>query len=95
MVIKRIGPLSCAKITGVIYAILGIVVGAAFSLASITGTVTTGASEDAPTRAAMGIAAIVALPIVYGGLGFCVTFIFAWLYNALVDVVGGIEIELQ
>jgi hypothetical protein len=35
MVIKRIGPVSCAKITGTLYAILGIVVGAIFSLTSL------------------------------------------------------------
>lgn len=95
MVIKRVGALSCARITGVIYGILGIVVGAAFSLVSIMGGLSTGAPEDASARAAMGIAAIVALPIVYGCLGFVMTYILAWLYNALADVVGGIEIELQ
>ena len=37
MVIKRIGPVSCAKITGTLYAILGLVIGGVFSLVALAG----------------------------------------------------------
>jgi hypothetical protein len=50
MVIKRIGPVSCAKITGTLYAILGIVVGAIFSLASLPMAVTASASQRLPVE---------------------------------------------
>jgi hypothetical protein len=37
----------------------------------------------------------VALPILYGGMGFVMTLIGAWLYNILAGFVGGIEMDLQ
>ncbi len=95
MIIRRFGPLSCARIAGVLYALLGVVIGAIFSLASVVGGLASSSSEDASLRAAMGIAAILVFPVLYGGLGFVGTLIAAWLYNALVEVVGGIEVELQ
>ena len=95
MIIKRFGPLSCARIAGVLYGLLGVVIGAVFSLASVVGGLATNTSEDASVRAAMGIAAILVFPVLYGGIGFVGTLIAAWLYNALAEVVGGIEVELR
>ena len=95
MVIRRIGPMSCARISGTLYAIMGIVLGAIFSLAALAGAFI-GDSSQGPFAAAMfGVAAIVILPLLYGGLGFIATFIAAWLYNILAGVVGGIELDLQ
>ena len=39
MVLKRIGPVSCAKVTGTLYAILGIVIGGIVSLAVLAGAI--------------------------------------------------------
>ena len=95
MVIKRIGPVSCAKITGTLYAILGICVGAIFSLVSLVGGFASNASEGAGLGALIGVGAIVVFPILYGGVGFVATFIGAWLYNVVAGLVGGIEMDLQ
>lgn len=95
MVIKKIGPLSLAKISGTLYAILGLVFGALFSLIALTGGVTSGSSEAFGFEALMGAGAVILFPIFYGAIGFVAAFVSAWLYNLLAGVVGGIELELQ
>jgi hypothetical protein len=95
MVLKRLGPLSCAKITGTLYAILGLVFGAIFSMVSLATGFGSNTSGGMGFGALMGVGAIVALPILYGGMGFVTTLIGAWLYNILAGVVGGIEMDLQ
>ena len=94
MVIRRIGPMSCARISGTLYAVVGLILGAMFSFVSLVGVFNTGVSEEA-LPAVFGVAAIIILPLVYGGLGFVATLIAAWLYNLLAGVVGGIELDLQ
>ena len=95
MVIRRIGPLSCARISGTLYAVMGLILGAIFSLVALAGGFSAESSEEAGFTAVFGVAAIIVLPLLYGGIGFLATFIAAWLYNVLADVVGGIELDLQ
>ena len=45
MIIERIGPLSLAKVMGAIYAIIGLVAGALFTLLALMGALA-GASQD-------------------------------------------------
>ena len=95
MIIKRIGPLSVAKLSAVLYAVIGLVMGGVFSLVGLAGGF---ASEDvgaAGIGAIVGVAAIVVFPIFYGLMGFVFTLFFAWLYNFLADFVGGVEIDIQ
>jgi hypothetical protein len=40
-----------------------------------------------------GASAIVVLPIFYGCLGFVMTFIMALLFNLVVGITGGIEVD--
>ncbi len=95
MVIKRIGPLSLAKISGTVYAILGLVFGAMFSVASLAGGFGSDTAEGMGLGAMMGIGALFAFPVGYGVLGFVTSLIGAWLYNILASVVGGIELDVQ
>jgi hypothetical protein len=95
MVIKRIGPMSCARISGTLNAIMGIVLGAIFSLAALAGAFTGDSSQGPFAATVFGVAAIIILPVLYGGIGFLATLIAAWLYNVLAGVVGGIELDLQ
>jgi hypothetical protein len=95
MVLKRLGPLSCAKIAGTLYAIIGLLVGAIFALVSLASGLGANPSGDGGFRPFIGIGAIVAFPILYGGMGFVMTLLGAWLYNILADAVGGIELDLQ
>ena len=95
MVIRRIGPLSLARISGMLYAIIGLVLGAIFSFLSLVGFFNAGLSDEAEFPAFLGVASIVILPVLYGGFGFLATLAAGWLYNFLAGVVGGIELDLQ
>jgi hypothetical protein len=91
MVINRVGPLSSAKVVGLLYAILGLAMGALFSLVAALG----GFGHGGPTGAFFGVTAVVFLPVTYGVMGFVMTLIMAALYNALAKLVGGVEIDLR
>ena len=93
MVIKRVAPVSVAKVAGSLYAFLGLCFGALFSLLSMAGSAFGG--ESSGLGALLGVGAIVAFPILYGGFGFIFTLIGAALYNLIAGMVGGIEIETQ
>ncbi len=95
MVITRIGPISCAKISGALYAILGIIIGGVFSLVALAGGFASETAEGAGIGAGIGVAAIIVFPILYGCIGFLGTLLVAWLYNIGAGLVGGIEIDVQ
>jgi hypothetical protein len=95
MIIKRVGPVSCAKITGTLYAILGLVFGGIVSLIAMVGGFASDSSRAAGLGAVMGVGAIVVFPILYGCIGFVATLIGAWLYNVVAGLVGGVEVEMQ
>ncbi|MGH7549549.1 MAG: hypothetical protein ACREK3_02215 [Gemmatimonadota bacterium] len=96
MVIERIGPVSLAKVMGAIYAVIGFVVGALFTLFALIGAVA-GASSD-PEMAWMaplfGVAAIVVFPILYGVMAFVMGLVVSGLYNLVAGRIGGIEVTL-
>jgi hypothetical protein len=95
MVIKRVGPVSCAKIAATLYAIFGLLIGGVFSLVALAGGFGSDTSEFAGIGAIVGAAAIIVFPIFYGALGFVGTLVAAWLYNLAAGFVGGVEIEVQ
>ena len=55
MIIKRVGPVSCAKIAGTLYAIFGLVVGGIVSLVALAGGFGSNASAPAGIRAIIGV----------------------------------------
>src|SRR5690348_3309659 len=100
MVIRRIGPLSAARIAALLYAIVGLVLGVIVSLLSVAGAFATEGFAANPTLrpgvgVLFGVGAIVVLPLMYGAFGFVGTLVFTWLYNTLAKVMGGVEIDLQ
>jgi hypothetical protein len=95
MVIKRFQPLSVGKVAGLLYGAMGLVVGVIVSLAATIGGLAGHDAFGALAGGLVGIGAIVLLPILYGGLGFVVAIIAAWLYNLAAGFVGGIEIDVQ
>ena len=95
MTIKRVGPLSCAKIAAALYAVLGLVAGVFFSLAAMAGAFAANQEAAGAMGVIFGVGAIVVLPIFYGCIGFVGTLIMAAVYNALASAVGGVEVDIQ
>ena len=95
MIIKRLGPVSCAKIAGTLYAIVGLVVGGIISLVALAGGFGSDTSAPPGIGAIIGIGSVVMFPIFYGSLAFVAALIGAWLYNVLAKTVGGIQLEVQ
>src|SRR4029434_6847393 len=80
MIVNRVGPLSCAKIVGLLYVILGLIMVAFVSLFAVTMG---GVPGRDPGNPVFGMAAVVFFPVLYGVAGFVTTLIAAWLYNRL------------
>jgi hypothetical protein len=102
MTINRVGPLSCARIAGVIYGAIGLLIGAFISLFAVLGMAISstqpgiGRNPMSPLiGAVMGIGAIVFCPVFYGALGFVLALIGSWLYNLIATKVGGIEVDIS
>jgi hypothetical protein len=94
MVVKRVSPLSCAKIAGVLYAIMGLFFGGLFSLFATVGAFAAPDTGAGMLGVVFGIGAVVLMPILYGCMGFVMTLIMAALYNAVAGMIGGIEIDV-
>jgi hypothetical protein len=98
MVLKKIGVLSLAKISAIIYAFLGLIVGifvaAAVSLGALAGSMLS-ESSGALMGLVFGFGAIILCPILYGILGFLAGLVSAAIYNWVVGFTGGIELELE
>ena len=92
MVINRIAPFSLAKISGTLYAALGLIFGALFSLIAMAGMAA--GNGNSMFGALFGVGAIILFPIFYGCIGFVASLIGAWLYNVLAGMVGGVELDV-
>ena len=96
MIVRRVGPLSFAKLMGALYVLVGLLFGAIVSLISVVGgALVPGDEAGGMTGMLFGAAAIIVLPIFYGVLGFVFSLIGAALYNAVASIVGGVELEVQ
>lgn len=97
MIVKRVAPVSFAKVAGILYAILGLCIGALFTLPASLGAFAF-SRPDSPVPGfgmLFGVGAIIILPIFYGVLTFIFALIGAALYNAVAGWVGGVEMDLQ
>ena len=95
MILKRIGPVSLAKISGTLYAFLGVILGGILALISILGLATHPPGAPAAFGLLFGVGAVIWAPLFYGGIGFVGALIMAGLYNWLARVVGGVHLELE
>jgi hypothetical protein len=86
-----------ARIAGLLYMGLGLIIGAFVSLIAMTGFAF-GAPDTgggAMFGALFGVGSIVFFPIFYGCIGFVSTLIMAALFNVAAGVVGGVEVEAR
>lgn len=92
--IRRFGVISFANIIGLLYGLLGLIVGAFISLFSLFGAALSSATGNGnPFRQLFGVAAIFVLPIIYGVLGWIGGVITMGLYNLVAGIIGGVEVE--
>jgi hypothetical protein len=42
-----------------------------------------------------GVGAVIVFPIFYGCIGFVMTLIMAWLFNIVVGITGGVEVDAR
>lgn len=92
MIVRRVEPMSAAKVGGALYAMLGLVFGCLFTLVSFTGF---SAANMGPMGALFGVGAIIILPLMYGILGFIFAGLSAFLYNIASKAAGGLEIQVE
>ena len=95
MIVRRVGPLSVARVMGLLYALMGLMLGAFISLFSFIGSAFSPKEMPAGMGVLFGVGAIVALPIFYGLLGFIFALIGAAVYNLVASWVGGVELDVQ
>lgn len=97
MVITKVNAFSVAKVAAVLYAGLGLLIGALFSLIGMAGLASALSNNEAGGffAALFGVGAIIIMPICYGIFGFIGSFIFASLFNVAAGMTGGIEVETK
>lgn len=92
--IKSIDVLSAGKMLGALYAILGVLIGAMFTLLALVGAAVGGgqggpAAQGGAVALIFGAGAVIIVPLVYGVMGFIGGIITAALYNLIAMLVGG------
>ena len=95
MTITRVGPLSVAKVAGILYVVIGLVAGCFVSLVAMAGGFAADVDGAGPFGALLGVGAIIFLPIFYGVLGFIGSLIMAWLFNVAAGMTGGVEVDAR
>lgn len=94
MVLRSIGVLSCGKIVGVFYGLLGLLVIPVMLMMVLAGLAQNDAGGAAP-MIIIGLLAIVGIPLMYGAIGFVWGIIVAAVYNLLAGWIGGLELEFD
>ncbi len=99
--IKRMGVLSCAKIYSITLAAMGLIVGIIYGLIFMVvgGAMMAGGGRDAGTAGAsslvIGLVMMIAIPVMYGIIGFIGGIVGALVYNVAAGIVGGLELEIE
>jgi len=98
--LRSIAVVSCARVLAILYGILGLLIGALFSLFFLIGAAVApaaafpGAANRGLISLIFGVGSIVFFPICYAVIGAVGGLIMAGLYNVIASHVGGIEIEI-
>jgi hypothetical protein len=90
--LKRIDPLTTAKLEALLMGIFGLIIGFVYG---IFGAAFGAIGGSALIGAGIGIAAIILLPIMYAVIGFLAGLIGAALYNLVAGWIGGIKMEFS
>ena len=92
-VLKSVGVMSVARVTGLIYGCMGLLFAPLFLVFGILGSFA--AQNKNPMAGVVGMVFAIAMPFLYGLTGFVTGALGGILYNWLSNWVGGFELELQ
>ena len=97
MRITRVSPISVAKVAFVLYAAIGLIIGAIVACAALLGATFAPheANGSGMLGAIFGVGAVIILPIMYGVFGAIGALIGSAIYNVVAGLVGGIEITVE
>ena len=97
MVLKRIEPVSCAKVYGLLCVFIGLIVGLFVAIAFWVTSKVMGPSMGPVGGASFffGGSAVISFPIFYGIFGFIMGYLSAVVYNWIAGMIGGIELEFE
>ena len=90
--IKRVGVLSLAKIIGLLYTDIGLIIWLFMGCFMLIGLMAQ--APEAPAEAMVMVGFFCLIPFFYGMMGFVGGAIIALLYNFVAGKIGGIEVEL-
>lgn len=93
--IKQVDPFSLAKVWGVLYAILGFIIGIFFAAFGSLMQQFSGDEGSAAISGMFGTMGLIFFPILYGVIGLLAGVIGGFLYNLIAGWVGGIRMELK
>ncbi|MGO9401837.1 MAG: hypothetical protein ACLPVW_00040 [Terriglobales bacterium] len=92
--LRSVGVMSCAKIMGMIYGCLGLIVVPFFLMGGFSNLLLGSQSSQPLAGIAMWFLALL-VPVVYGLMGFVMGAFSAWVYNLIARWIGGIKLELE
>jgi len=98
MTIRRVDPMSAARLVGTLYALLGFLVGAGVTAAATLFSTYFGPAYQpgwGSWRMLFGAGAILGMPVLYGAIGFLGALLLTALYNWLAGLVGGIVVDVE
>lgn len=98
MILRRIEPMSLAKVYAVIYAVIGLLFGLPMACLSAMMGSMVGSSDYGDAGAAFGgfgLASIIVIPLFAAVAGFIGGLVTAFIYNLVADRVGGVELEFE
>lgn len=95
--LKKIGVLSLGKIFGIIYGLMGLILGMIITLLTLAAGSIFSDEPGMPElfEVLLGTGATIALPLFYGFIGFIMGLITALFYNFAASRIGGLEIEME
>ena len=95
-VVRRIGVVSVGKIAGLLYAAIGLLIGAIVAfLSTLGGLAGLAQGEGAFIGMFFGVGAIILFPVFYGTIGALMGMLVSALYNLVAGLIGGIELEVD
>ena len=91
--LRSVGVLSCAKISAILHAAIGVLAALVVVLVGVVGLAAAPAQQKLGMVGLLIMAAM--MPFLYAGMGFLFGGLWGLIYNWSASAIGGIEMELE